>query len=198
MFQSYLPKKYWVVACSINRLPSKTLKFSSSFPLLYDKKLNINYFRVIGSYCFPLPKTRGTISSLHPPTIVFYSTPLDIRHKCFRLNDSTIIVSRHMHFYEDVFPFKDYKTKIYSVKSIKELILHPWKHIDTSQFISNSSSLVFIMSQNQDIPSSSGPLSSQHQEVPSSSESQTQEHPLTSENQCSPTNQEISMSFENN
>lgn len=33
----------------------------------------------------------------------------DKAYKCLKLKDSTIIISRHVHFYEDVCPFNDYK-----------------------------------------------------------------------------------------
>lgn len=31
-------------------------------------------------------------------------------YKCLRLKDSTIIISKHVQFFEDTIPFKDYKT----------------------------------------------------------------------------------------
>lgn len=48
-------------------------------------------------------------------------SPSHKAYKCSRLSDSQILISRHVKFYEGIFPFKDYKIK----KEISWINSHP-------------------------------------------------------------------------
>lgn len=121
--QSNVPKQYWVEAVSIivyciNRLPSKTTNFASPFSLLF-------YYKVFGSICFSLI-LKNMRNRFQPTSIYFCFLGYSISHKaykCLRLKDSTIVISRHVQFFDDVFPFKDYKTD-YKLSCAQKKLFH--------------------------------------------------------------------------
>lgn len=116
--QSEISKEYWyepyaTSGYSINRIPSKNLNYTSPFSLLYNREPDLSYLRTFGSLCFPLiPKHASTKFDLTSSyCCVFGYSPSHKVYKCLRPKDSKIIISRHVKFFENVFPFKDYLIK---------------------------------------------------------------------------------------
>ncbi|MFS7991853.1 putative RNA-directed DNA polymerase [Helianthus anomalus] len=110
--QASLPANMWHHALDtatylLNILPSKTHHFKSPTTLLYNCTPEYDHLRVFGCLCYPLaPST--TIHKLdyrsHP--CVFLGYPPNHRgYRCLDLTSHQLIISRHVHFEESIFPY---------------------------------------------------------------------------------------------
>lgn len=112
LFHANLPKIFWSFAVKhaiylINRLPSASIDNYSPYELLYKHLPVLNELKVFGSLCF--------VSTLHQ-----HRTKLDPRSRkclflgykfgtkgfiCYDLHTREILVSRHVIFHENIFPY---------------------------------------------------------------------------------------------
>ncbi|CAM8933502.1 unnamed protein product [Rhodiola kirilowii] len=113
MFESGLPKKFWgdsVLTGThiINRLPSSVIQGKSSWEKLFSEIPHIEHLRVFGCSCFvsTIPSLRDKFDP-RALECIFLGYPTGQKgYKVFCLATEKIIVSRHVIFREESFPFK--------------------------------------------------------------------------------------------
>jgi hypothetical protein len=116
LFQASLPPVYWVEALHtvtylVNRLPTKTLAFSTPYTSLYSTQPSYDHLRVFECACYP------NMSSMAPHKLVPRSSlcvflGYSSEHKgyrCLELQSNRILISRHVVF-DEFFPFSDMST----------------------------------------------------------------------------------------
>lgn len=104
--------KFWVDACLyvvslINITPLSVLHFLSLFEQLYGCAPDYNPIRVFGCLCYPFVSV-GPCSKFQPrskPCLFLGSSDKHKGFKCLDPNSNRVIISRHVHFVEDSFPF---------------------------------------------------------------------------------------------
>ncbi|PKU67898.1 Retrovirus-related Pol polyprotein from transposon TNT 1-94 [Dendrobium catenatum] len=121
LFQSSLPHVFWpeallTAAHTINRLPSPNTKHKSPYELLHLQKPDYTHFRVFGCLCYPwIPPSLHHKFMPHAAPCIFlgYAEPTK-GYKCFNLTTGRIHLSRHVKFFEFVFPYQKSATPINS------------------------------------------------------------------------------------
>ncbi|KAD5318339.1 hypothetical protein E3N88_18285 [Mikania micrantha] len=109
---SSVPPSFWHHALQMatyihNILPNKTKSYSTPTSILYQSQPTYQHLRVFGCLCFPLTPS-STIHKLENRSspCVFLGYPSNHRgYKCYNLSSRKIVISRHVVFNEDVFPF---------------------------------------------------------------------------------------------
>ncbi|XP_071741111.1 uncharacterized protein [Rutidosis leptorrhynchoides] len=105
--QSFWPHALEMATYLLNILPSKLLNNLSPTQLLYQRIPEYQHLKVFGCLCYPLiPST--TIKKLQPRSTpcVFLGYPKNHRgYKCYDISTKKIILSRHVLFNENIFPF---------------------------------------------------------------------------------------------
>ncbi|WJX17055.1 hypothetical protein P8452_07010 [Trifolium repens] len=112
-----LPSSFWHHALQmatylLNILPTKKLALQTPTTILYQKSPSYSHLKVFGCLCFPLipSTTRNKLQARSTPC-VFLGYPSNHRgYKCFELSSRKIIISRHVIFDENTFPFSNSKT----------------------------------------------------------------------------------------
>ncbi|CAJ2673543.1 unnamed protein product [Trifolium pratense] len=107
-----IPPVFWHHALQMatylhNILPNKKLSLQSPTKILYQKDPSYSYLRVFGCLCYPLvpSSTRNKLQPRSTPC-VFLGYPSNHRgYKCYELSSRKIIISRHVIFQENTFPF---------------------------------------------------------------------------------------------
>lgn len=115
LHQAHLPPKFWFYACAIvvyliNRMLCQTLSMSSPFELLYHKTLSLDSLRVFGCACYPLLKPYNS-NKLQVKTIqcIFLGYALGYKGFIyFNPVNSKFIISRHVVFNENNFPYTSF------------------------------------------------------------------------------------------
>lgn len=112
LIQANMPPQFWVEALHMaahlfNILPSTTIQNQTPFTKLFQKSVDYNSLRVFGCLCYPnlLPTSSHKLSP-RSTACVFLGYPT--QHKGFRCLDLTtrkIIISRHVVFDENTFPY---------------------------------------------------------------------------------------------
>lgn len=110
--QSHIPITYWVKALHttahlLNCLPSAAINNEVPFTRLFNQVPRYDQLRVFGSLCYPnlLPVTPHKLAS-RSTACVFLGYPTDHRgYRCLELSTRKIILSRHVNFDEESFPF---------------------------------------------------------------------------------------------
>lgn len=115
LFQASLPPKFWAEALNmsvhlLNLLPTTTLSFKSPCEVLYGTFPTFTHLRIFGCLCYP------NLSSTAPHKLTPRSTacvylgpsPNHRGHRCYDLISNRIIVSRHVVFDEDHFPYASF------------------------------------------------------------------------------------------
>ncbi|KAJ9543556.1 hypothetical protein OSB04_023263 [Centaurea solstitialis] len=107
-----LPTSFWHHALQmatylLNILPNKKLAFQTPTKILYQKDPSYSHLRVFGCLCYPLlPSTSRNKLQAHSTPCVFLGYPSHHRgYKCYDLSSRKILVSRHVIFDENTFPF---------------------------------------------------------------------------------------------
>lgn len=94
---------------TINLLPTKTLHFQTPHKLLLHKDPDYRHLRVFG--CLRFPNLFATIphklSRRTTPCVFMGYTPLHRGYRCLDISNGKIIISRHVMFDENTFPFKN-------------------------------------------------------------------------------------------
>jgi histone deacetylase 1/2 len=121
---SNLPQPYWedtflTATYLINRLPSKVINNKSPFEMAYNKKPTYLFLRVFGCACWPnlRPYNKHKID-FYSKTCIFLGYSLSHQgYKCLDLASGKLYVSRHVIFYESLFPYqKDPSTSTLSTQ----------------------------------------------------------------------------------
>jgi histone deacetylase 1/2 len=107
-----MPPSFWHHALQmatylLNILPNKKLALQTPTTILYQKSPSYSHLKVFGCLCFPLipSTTRNKLQARSTPCI-FLGYPSNHRgYKCFELSSRKIIISRHVIFDENTFPF---------------------------------------------------------------------------------------------
>nr|GEV62097.1 ribonuclease H-like domain-containing protein [Tanacetum cinerariifolium] len=112
LFQAYIPSSYWVKALNmaaylLNILPSTAINNEISFTKLYNQIPTYEDLRVFGCLCYPHVDASRKLEPRFTPCI-FLGYPANHRgYRCLDLASNKIIISRHVRFDEDVFPFEN-------------------------------------------------------------------------------------------
>jgi len=91
----------------LNILPNKQLALQTPTTILYQKLPLYSHLKVFGCLCYPLiPSTTRYKLKPRSSPCVFLGYPSNHRgYKCLELPSRKIIISRHVTFDENVFPF---------------------------------------------------------------------------------------------
>ncbi|PKU87481.1 Retrovirus-related Pol polyprotein from transposon TNT 1-94 [Dendrobium catenatum] len=112
MFDAKVPLSFWVdtlltAVYLINRLPLTHTPKASPYQLLYKELPNYNDLRTFGCLCYPwLPQTfHNKFNPKSSPCIFLGYASNSKGYKCYNISTRKIIISRHVKFFENVFPF---------------------------------------------------------------------------------------------
>ncbi|GFZ05453.1 hypothetical protein Acr_17g0010250 [Actinidia rufa] len=112
MFHARVPLPLWVEAFSIavyliNRLPSQTLDGKTPYELLFGKQPDYSMLRTFGCLCFPYLRdyAPNKLSPKSSPCVFLGYSPLHKGFRCFDRKTQRLYVSRHVQFYETIFPY---------------------------------------------------------------------------------------------
>ncbi|GJY95416.1 ribonuclease H-like domain-containing protein [Tanacetum coccineum] len=107
---AHIPPSYWVevlnmAALLLNLLPSTAINNEIPFTKLYNQNPTYEHLHVFGCLCYPHIDVSHKLEPRSTPCI-FFGYPTNHRgYRCLDLASNKIIISRHMRFDEDVFPF---------------------------------------------------------------------------------------------
>ncbi|GJR99236.1 ribonuclease H-like domain-containing protein [Tanacetum coccineum] len=110
LFQAHIPPSYWVEALNmaaylLNILPSTAINNEIPFTKLYNQTPTYEHLCVFGCLCYPHVDVSHKLEPRSTPCI-FLGYPANHRgYRCLDLASNKIIISRHVRFDEDVFPF---------------------------------------------------------------------------------------------
>ena len=111
LLHASLPSYFWhhalrMATYLLNILPTPKLNNLSPLQILYQKAPIFTHLRTFGCLCYPLfPSSQ--INKLQPCSTpcVFLGYPSNHRgYKCLHLSSNKIIISRHVIFFEHLFP----------------------------------------------------------------------------------------------
>ncbi|GKE57921.1 ribonuclease H-like domain-containing protein, partial [Tanacetum coccineum] len=111
LFQAHMPPSYWVEALNmaahlLNILPSTAINNEIPFTKLYNQTPTYEHLRVFRCLCYPYIDVAHKLEPRSTPCI-FLGYPANHRgYRCLDLSSNKIIISRHVRFDEDVFPFE--------------------------------------------------------------------------------------------
>ncbi|KAL2246099.1 UNVERIFIED_CONTAM: Retrovirus-related Pol polyprotein from transposon RE1 [Sesamum indicum] len=111
-----MPLKFWTealltAAYLINRLLTITLKWKTPFELLYNKPATYAHLKTFGCLCYAsnnLPNKTKFDSRSYKCVFLGYAYRQK-GYKVYNLETETILISRDVSFYENVFPFESMK-----------------------------------------------------------------------------------------
>ncbi|GJX60330.1 ribonuclease H-like domain-containing protein [Tanacetum coccineum] len=109
LFQAHIPPSYWVEALNnrhlLNILPFTAINNEIPFTKLHNKPPTYDHLRVFGCLCYPHIFFDHKLQP-RSTSYVFLSYPaLHRGYRCLDLSTNKIIISRHVIFYKDQFPF---------------------------------------------------------------------------------------------
>nr|GEY55891.1 hypothetical protein [Tanacetum cinerariifolium] len=111
LFHSHLPNCFWYDAYAttyflINRIPSRSPSHSSSHELLFHSIPDYSIFRTFGCLCYHFLRdtSPNKLSPKSIPCIFLGYAPSHPGYLCYDSVTSKTYTSRHVTFYEDVFP----------------------------------------------------------------------------------------------
>ena len=124
LFQANLPPGYWVEALNMaahlfNLLQSTAIKKEILFTKLFHKPVFYNHLRVFGCLCYPnLTSTAQHKFSPRSTDCVFLGFPISHKvYRCLDLITRKVIISRHVIFDENTFPFSTNKPSSFDTQS---------------------------------------------------------------------------------
>ncbi|GKA33489.1 ribonuclease H-like domain-containing protein [Tanacetum coccineum] len=110
LFQAHIPPSYWVEALNmaahlLNILPSTAINNEIPFTKLYNKPLTYDHLRVFGCLCYPHIFFDHKLQPRSTACVFLGYPTLHRGYCCLNLSTNKIIISRHVIFDEDQFPF---------------------------------------------------------------------------------------------
>ncbi|CAM8999360.1 unnamed protein product [Rhodiola kirilowii] len=132
MFEAGLPKKFsgdsvLTATHIINRLPSSVLDGKCPWEILFHEKPHVDHLRTFGCSCFV--STNASVRDKFDPRAlecILLGYPVGQKgYKLFCLATQEIIISRHVVFREDVFPFKQSAQQLVSTSVKPVSIMAP-------------------------------------------------------------------------
>ncbi|CAM8901423.1 unnamed protein product [Rhodiola kirilowii] len=123
--QANVPKSFWgdcvlTATYILNRTPTPLLDGRTAYEILFGLPPPLDHMRVFGCLCYvhTLPKFRDKLDPRSSPCI-FLGYPYGKKaYKVYCLTSHKVLVSRDIHFYEDIFPFQLKKTDAKSGSSL--------------------------------------------------------------------------------
>ncbi|GJY37857.1 ribonuclease H-like domain-containing protein [Tanacetum coccineum] len=111
LFQAHLPPSFWVEALHmatylLNLLPSKAINNEIPFTKLFNKEPNYSRLRIFGCLCYPHLHSPHKLAPRFTPCIFLGSPAYHRGYRCLNLETNKIILSRHVTFDENQFPYK--------------------------------------------------------------------------------------------
>lgn len=113
LFHADVPTTFWPEALNtatytLNRRPCRPRKDATPYKLLFGQHPTYDHLRVFGCLCYPnLGATAAHKLSPRSAACIFLGYPADTKgYRCFNPDTNRVIVSRHVYFNEDVFPFR--------------------------------------------------------------------------------------------
>jgi len=107
-----LPLSFWPQAFStavylINRMPTKTLQFSSPFELIFQTAPNYSKLKSFGCLCYPWlrPYSSHKLEPKSKPCVFIGYSLSQSAYPCFEPKTSKTYASRHVKFVETIFPY---------------------------------------------------------------------------------------------
>ncbi|GAA0154731.1 hypothetical protein LIER_37951 [Lithospermum erythrorhizon] len=115
LFQSKLPAVFWFEALNyviylINRLPSPSLNNQTPYYLLFNLSPDYSMIKVFGCLCYP-HLTKQLTSKYFPRSLPCIFLGVSLTHKgfrCYNPEAKRVLVSRHVTFFENVFPYSSF------------------------------------------------------------------------------------------
>jgi histone deacetylase 1/2 len=113
LLQAHMPTAYWVEALHtatylINRRPSKPLQLATPYERLFLQPPDYSHLRIFGCLCYPniLPTTPHKLAP-RSTRCAFLGYSADHKgYRCLDLTTHKVIISRHVIFDENQFPFE--------------------------------------------------------------------------------------------
>ncbi|KAM0002197.1 putative RNA-directed DNA polymerase [Helianthus debilis subsp. tardiflorus] len=139
-FEANLPTRFWgecVLTAThiINRIPSDVINGKTPYELLHDKLPSYEHLKVFGCLAYYLnTETHGDKFEMRGRPGTFLGYPPGTKgYKIYDLQLKKIFITRHVKFYEDVFPF----TKVDIPKNEEEIFVMPKGWVDSTVSIPN-------------------------------------------------------------
>lgn len=112
LIQASMPLQYWVEALHtatylLNRRPCKPLQLETPYQILFHQPPQYTHLRVFGCLCYPnlLPTTPHKLAPRSTPCVFLGYSAEHKGYRCLDLKTHRIILSRHVTFDEQQFPF---------------------------------------------------------------------------------------------
>nr|XP_043639499.1 uncharacterized protein LOC122610587 [Erigeron canadensis] len=112
MFQGGIPLNMWpecilTATFLINRLPSSVLSGKSPYEMVFNCKPNLSFLRAFGCLCFAtVLNNNDKFSTRSNKCVLIGYSEGKKAYKLFCLDNKSILYSRDVRFYENIFPFK--------------------------------------------------------------------------------------------
>ncbi|KAL4385824.1 hypothetical protein GQ457_15G010320 [Hibiscus cannabinus] len=128
----------------INRLPTKTLSNKSPFQVLYNKSPDYNFLKVFVSLCYPYtrPFNRHKLSYRSKPCVFLGYCVKYHGYQCLDRSTGKVVVSRHVVFNENVFPYSSESPTVATSSSNCQSAIFPDVVSHTTPTIVRQSSVV--------------------------------------------------------
>lgn len=143
LFHGHLPLFLWVEAFQtavflLNRLPSDSLQHNTPFYMLNGYDFDYSSLRVFGSKCFPyIWDTKR--HKFDPKSCLCVFVGYSDRHKgykCYNPTTRKFIISRHVSFDEQIFPYKSSVTDSLYVSQV----MNPWVNSSSTSSVDEATS----------------------------------------------------------
>ncbi|PKU60143.1 Retrovirus-related Pol polyprotein from transposon TNT 1-94 [Dendrobium catenatum] len=112
LLQAKLPTSFWVESVLtavylINRLPSPITKYISPFQCLYKTPPSYSHLKIFGCLCYPWlqPAAPNKFAPKSSACVFIGYSSTHKGFRCYNLHTSKILISRHVQFHENIFPF---------------------------------------------------------------------------------------------
>ncbi|PWA62706.1 ribonuclease H-like domain-containing protein [Artemisia annua] len=111
LFQAHLPPSFWVEALHIatyllNLLPSTAINNEIPFTRLFQKEPDYSRLRIFGCLCYPHLHAPHKLAPRATPCIFLGFPAYHRGFRCLDLETNKIILSRHVTFDENQFPYR--------------------------------------------------------------------------------------------
>lgn len=91
----------------LNILPSSIINNEIPFTKLFNKRPTYNHLPTFGYLCYPYIHTRHKLQDRSTPCVFLGYPTNHCGYRCLNLNTNNIIISCHVNFDKDIFPFQN-------------------------------------------------------------------------------------------